>query len=138
MEVIVMVGIAGSGKTTLATSLFPSHRRISLDEIKHDRSREEKMVTEFLIQGKNIIIDDTNLDCKIRARHVGLARRHGAQVKAVFMNLPMEKIQENNQGRKKPVPDAALFKMKRQLEPPTMQEGFDFIQENTTNMPFCG
>ncbi len=110
MEVIVMVGIAGSGKTTLATLLFPSHRRISLDEIRHDRRREDEMVEESLRQGENIIIDDTNLERKIRARHICLARRHGAQVKAVFMNLSMQKIQENNKNRKKSPPDGALFK----------------------------
>ena len=137
MEVIVMVGIAGSGKTTLATLVFPSHRRISLDEIRHDRRREDEMVEESLRQGENIIIDDTNLERKIRARHICLARRHGAQVKAVFMNLPMQKIQENNKNRKKSSPDGALFKMKKQLKPPTMQEGFDFIQEIRTGIPDC-
>ena len=34
MELVLMVGIQGSGKTTLAKNEFPDHTHISLDAMK--------------------------------------------------------------------------------------------------------
>ena len=129
MEVILLVGIAGCGKTTFCQKYISQHTRISLDDIpKHNRNTQDRLVEQALAEGKNIVIDDTNLTKKIRSRHITLAQRFGAAIKAVYFDLPMQKIQIQNRRRDVSLESHIIFHMKKQLEPPSYDEGFDFIQ----------
>ena len=80
-----MVGISGSGKTTLSKLAFPNHVHISLDklriisapekvdlltqhkhmpcckELSNERKMECVLLHKYLSEGRNVIIDDTNL-----------------------------------------------------------------------------
>ena len=124
-----MIGIAGSGKTTVATMLFPEHKHVSLDEIpKSNREIENNLIKQHLKNGDNVLIDDTNLTKTIRHTHIELAKSYHAKITAVFVDLPMWRIQEQNSNREKPLPESVLFKMQKQLEIPTTDEGIDFIQ----------
>ena len=124
-----MIGILGSGKTTVSKMLFPKHRHVSLDEIPyHDRDVEYVMIERYLRDDNDVVIDDTNLTQKIRAEHIMLAKRYGARVSAVFLDLPMSTIQEQNKKREDSLPKSALFKRGKELERPSEDEGFGFIQ----------
>ena len=105
-----MVGIAGSGKTTLARSKYAGHAHVSLDVIKKNRHQKHELIREYgsrrfaggrlsgnrkaeyvliedaLAAGKNVVVDDTNLTAEIRAVHVEHARMHGAEVRAVYFD----------------------------------------------------
>ena len=129
MEVILLVGIAASGKTTFCKQFFSNHFRISLDEIeKHSRTKQAQIFENNLKLGKNIIIDDTNLTRKIRSMHIKLAKKYDAELKAIFFNYSMDRIELQNSKREKSLPNYVLFSMKKQLEVPSEEEGFDFIQ----------
>ncbi len=124
-----MVGIAGSGKTTIAKRWFPKHVKISLDGMpKSNRKTEHDLIKQHLDDGDNVIVDDTNLTKTIRSAHIELAKKYRARITAIFLDLPMWKIQEQNSKREKQVPESALFKMRKQLETPMEIEGIDFIQ----------
>ena len=124
-----MVGISGAGKTTWANKLFPQHVKISLDKIpNHNRKKENIMIEENLKQQHNIVIDDTNLTRKIRSNHITLAKKYNAEINVCFIDIPMWKVQLNNRTREKTLHESILFKMKKQLEEPHMDEGSDFIQ----------
>ena len=124
-----MIGIAGSGKTTIAKKLFPEHKRVSLDEIpKSNRKIEHTIIEQHLSRDENIVIDDTNLTKSIRSTHIELAQKYQAKVTAIFVNLPMWKIQKQNLKREKSLPESTLFRMQKQLEIPSEDEGIDFIQ----------
>lgn len=126
---VLLIGIAGSGKTTFAKKFFPKHIRISLDEIEnHDRLKEFEIIEENLKKGNNIVIDDTNLTKTIRVSQIMRAKECKARVTGVFFDFPMLRIQLQNQKRDRPVPEHILFKMKNQLERPKEDEGFDYIQ----------
>lgn len=124
-----MVGIAGSGKTTFCKKLFPSHVHISLDEIDNkNRKKEYELIEQNLQQGKSIVIDDTNLTKHIRKEHILRARRYNARVVVVFLDYTIERILLQNSKREKQVPHHVISKMRRELETPSDDEGFDYLQ----------
>lgn len=123
------IGIAGCGQTTFCKKLFPYHEHISLDNIRdHNREEEFKLIDRILQDGKNIVIDDTNLTRKIRHDHIVRIKKHNARIVAVFFDLSMQRIQLQNSRRERKLEDHILFHMRKQLEPPTEDEGFDYTQ----------
>jgi len=137
MEVIIIVGIAGSGKTTVCKKLFPNHKHISLDEIrKHNRRKEYKLIEQNLQQGNSIVIDDTNLTRHIRSGHIIRVKNYNPRIVAVFLDYSIQRIQMQNSKRERQLPDHVLFRMKKQLEPPSYDEGFDYIQTLNDNFSF--
>lgn len=129
MEMIILVGIAGSGKTTWCTKYLPSHTRISLDDIKnHDRKLEDRKIISELETGNNIVIDDTNLTKAIRKRHITIATRYHASINAVYFCIDTQKAYAQNCKRERKLPYYVLDKQKKQIEMPHIDEGFKFIQ----------
>ena len=126
---IILVGIAGSGKTTWCTKYLPQHVRISLDDIKnHNRKLEDKMIIEQLEKGNNIILDDTNLTLDIRKRHILTARRYCAKVNTICFCIDIQKAYEQNCKREKNIPYYVLVRQQKQFQIPVKDEGFETIQ----------
>lgn len=129
MEMVILVGIAGSGKTTWCEKALPHHAHISLDNIKqHSRNTEGQMVDSELQNGNNVVIDDTNLTRDIRKRHIAAAQKYEARVNAVFFDIDIDTVRRQNLKRDKKVSGYVLDEQKRQLEKPSEEEGIDFIQ----------
>lgn len=129
MELVILVGIAASGKTTWSKMALPKHVRISLDDIKqHSRELEDQMVENEFQKGNNIVIDDTNLRRDIRKRHISVASRYGASIKVVFFDVDISKAHRQNSIRDKDIPYHVLDVQKRNLEIPAKNEGIDLIQ----------
>lgn len=67
-EIVIMMGLPGSGKTTLARHLFPNYVHISPD---HDGMTTEKKrieaINTALAQGRSVVVDQTHLSGKSRA-----------------------------------------------------------------------
>ena len=146
-----MVGIAGSGKTTLARTAFPHHTHVSLDTIKKFCARkrqrilaryggpdgglsktrrvEHVMVADALGAGQNVVVDDTNLTRKVRARHIALACKYGATTNAVFFqNIQRSYMQNRTRTGRERLDDGILGMHYAELEHPHMDEGLAFIQ----------
>ena len=151
MEVILMVGIAGSGKTTLSKLAFPNHVHVSLDALKtlsarekvdmlaqhkyrscctklpNDRKRECVLLRESLNACKNVVIDDTNLTREIRAGHISTSHEYGAVVRAVHFTNTSQAFSYNRKRMKK-LSDSVLHGHCGKINAPTENEGFDYIQ----------
>ena len=151
-----MVGIQGSGKTTLTRIAFPRHTHISLDinkkmgaarrrefvlryerecdtgeELSLNRKAEYVMIHDALQKGENVVVDNTNVSSKERGPYIRLARRFGASVKAVyFTNIARAYRRNESRETKEDRLDNRILDMtKSRLQRPEMQEGFDSIQE---------
>ena len=153
-----MVGISGSGKTTLSKLAFPNHVHISLDnlriisapekvdlltqhkhmpcckELSNERKRECVLLHKYLSEGRNVIIDDTNLTKDIRARHISTAHEYGGVVRAVYFTNTSQAINHNRK-RMKSLNDNVISEQREKITTPTEREGFEYIQ--TMSAWFC-
>jgi len=130
LEIIVLVGIPGSGKSTLAKTRFPNHKRLNLDTL-HTRTKEDQEIANCLMNGKDVIVDNTNTTKKSRSKYVQIAKLFGISVRAVYINCPVDLALQRNASRqgKEHVPDKAVRFYYKILEPPSVDEGFDSVEE---------
>ena len=139
-EIIVLVGIPGAGKSTLARTRFPGYKRINLDTLK-SRHRENFAILEALERGESLVIDNTNTTRRSRSKYVHYARRFNFPIRAILLKCDLDVALRRNSTRsgKEYVPDRAVKMYYRILEPPSDDEGFDSIEiVETSKSPYTG
>lgn len=152
-QIVLMVGIAGSGKTTLARSDYADHVHVSLDVIKTDfgsrcelariyqsrgyadaglsnnRRAEYVLIDDALAAGRSVVVDDTNLTARIRRGHIEHARAYGAAARAVFFRDTARAYRQNaRRAGGERVPDPVLGRQAAELRPPAADEGYASIR----------
>ena len=95
--------------------------------LSNNRKAEYILVRDALQEGKNIVIDDTNITRKIRKTHIDLAHKYGATMNVIFFQNH-SKAQEQNASRLEPIPKDIVDGFLRDLEPPHKDEGIDSIR----------
>lgn len=117
-EILILIGISGSGKTTYAKELCssnPSFLRINRDDIRKvlvgdlhgyyqrlDLNKIEEQVTiletkiflSITALDKNVVIDNTNLSEKYINRWRELASDFGMEVKLQFFDMELTEAQQ--------------------------------------------
>lgn len=83
-QLIVLVGLPGSGKSTTC-ELYPEYTRISQD----DMGKEGHIAAFFLSlkAGKNIIVDRCNFDIKQRQRYLKPAKEQGYFTTIIWLQV---------------------------------------------------
>lgn len=143
LTLTLMVGVSGSGKSTHAAKLAqslpadivePDAIRLELTGNASDQSRNREVfqlahsrAEAKLLAGINVVVDATNLDRKTRAEWVAIARRCGAEARAVVVDTPVDVAKKRNLARHRVVPLDVIDKQARRLCPPTSDEGFAHI-----------
>lgn len=155
LKVILIPGLPGSGKTTLAkTYIEKGYHQLSRDELQKDRGGKIVRTAELLPiledklkNGVSVVADNTLLTREKRKPFIDLAKKYKAKVHAYYIDISAYQCEINvlcrmmeNHGRiyfhpsemkdvNDPgcVPIATLFKMSREYERPTTSEGFDEV-----------
>jgi len=136
-----MIGIPGSGKSYFAKELAKKERAILLstddircelfgDEGKQGKAnlvyRELFTRLDTLLKGnQNIVIDATNIERERRMKSlkkIGNVEKH-----CYYFSTPYEVCVERNQSRKRTVDMRILEKMRRNLQVPLLNEGWDYV-----------
>jgi predicted kinase len=134
LELIIFVGLQGSGKTTWYHEHFAAtHVHVSKDLMPNARNREtrqQQQIEEALSTGRSVVVDNTNPSIESRAPLVAAGHRLGARVVAVYFeaHVPTSLIRNRAREGKARVPDVAIFRTKKQLAPPSLDEGFDEVR----------
>jgi predicted kinase len=128
VEIIVLCGIQGSGKTRFAReSWYESHVRINLDMLR-TRAREDIVLHACLAAKAPIVIDNTNLTRAQRARYLRLARAAGFGSAALYyFETAVEEALRRNATRPEHqrVSPVAIRGAAKKLEVPSVTEGWD-------------
>jgi predicted kinase len=134
LELIIFVGLQGSGKTTWYHEHFAAtHVHVSKDLMPNARNREsqqQQQIEVALSGGRSVVVDNTNPSIESRAPLISIGRRHGARVIAVYFeaHVPTSLMRNRAREGKARVPDVAIFRTKKQLVPPALDEGFDEVR----------
>ena len=152
-SVIFMVGLPGSGKSTISKEIAKktNGKIVSRDIIRAELGytsgvdekavctpEQENNVTENEIQtiidtlGNNqtVIIDDTNLKKKFRGNMIReiTSKFPGIKIKAILVETDPEVCIQRRKGQ---IPAVIIRKMADSYERPTLSEGFSSIEDHT-------
>jgi predicted kinase len=131
MELVILVGLQGSGKTTFFRErLAATHAHVSKDNFRSNprpARRQRQLIAEAFAAGRSVAVDNTNPTAADRAELVALGRAAGAAVVCYYFPPDVEASLRRNALRegKARVPEKAVHITAARLEPPTPAEGFD-------------
>jgi predicted kinase len=129
-ELVVLVGLQASGKTTFFRHRFAgSHVHVSKDCFPNARNRERRqnrLLEGALRAGRSVVLDNTNPSRESRAAAIAIARSFGAEVVGFYFESRLALSAERNSRRigVAKVPDVALRATAARLEIPRWDEGF--------------
>ena len=151
-KLILLIGLPGSGKSTVARQLIAEcHRRrlISTDAIRaqlfgdaaiqgpwlliqRELRRQLRQAVWQISQGEltQAIYDATNAARRQRREAIELCRDIGfTQITGLWLDIPVWLCLARNRRRDRQVPDEVIFKMHRQLRdaPPSLADGLDHL-----------
>ena len=149
----MLVGLPASGKTTKAKWMeenCPCTEKvvaISSDALREkllgdagDQSRNSEifdvlhsLVKAHLYYGNSPVFDATNLGSRYRKQFLKSLELIPCKKVCIYMKTPYEVCLERNQNRERTVPFGVMRKMKRFLDEPTLDEGWDevYIEEES-------
>jgi protein phosphatase len=125
---VLLIGIAGSGKSTFAARHFARTEVLSSDMLRalvsDDPQAQDATDDAFnllhrilamrLRRGRLTVIDATNVQDWTRRELLVIAHRHRRPATAVVLDLPLEVAHERNAGRPAPRPPAAALRRQQQ------------------------
>lgn len=147
-EVVMLIGIPGSGKST-AAARYAGYVHLNRDTLGGTLRRVTNALARALDEGATqIVLDNTYVSRASRSDVIQTAHQKGAHVRCVRIDTPMPQAQINvvlrilgKYGRllepeemtalarkdENLVRPTVLFRMARELEPPELDEGFTEI-----------
>lgn len=131
-EVVVLSGIAGSGKDFYRKKHFPDRAVISLDDLRRkyrishrDAQGNGRIIQECREQARDylrrqvpFVWNATNITAQMRDQLIDLFTIYNARVRIVYLEVPYKKLLAQNRNRDFPIPENAIEKMVGKLEVP--------------------
>lgn len=135
-QLIINVGFPGSGKSTFSKQFIGDKWIIANQDTCKTSAKCLKLCKEGIINGKSIIIDNTNPDKKTRKKYIDVAKsiNKNIHITCLHFTTPMEIAQHNNKYRNfesnnkvKRIPDMVYYIFRKKLEIPEKNEGINKI-----------
>jgi predicted kinase len=133
MEVVIFIGLQGSGKSTFYRERFAdTHALVSKDLYPSARNRQKRQMRELMTAleaGRSVVIDNTNPTAADRESLIRLAREYRANVVGFYFESKTRDCLERNRSREGAarVPDVAIYATAANMKLPSLREGFDTL-----------
>ena len=135
MELIILVGLQASGKSTFYRTHFAdSHEHISKDLLKSSKNmnknqKQVESIEKAFQEQRSVVVDNTNVTVQDRQPLIDVGRRYNAKIIGFYFQPYILGSRTRNKQRegKAQVPEKAIFITANKLEPPTYAEGFDTL-----------
>ena len=127
MEVIIFIGIQGSGKSTFyKEKFFNSHVRISNDLLK-TKNREKLFIETCINTTQKFVIDNTNPTIEGRKKYIDKMKENNYKIIGYYFESKIKDCLERNNKRngKEIIPQKGILGTYNKLVIPTINEGFD-------------
>ena len=127
MELVLFIGIPGSGKSTFyAQHFLNTHVRINRDMLR-TKTREKILIEACFKSKQPFVLDNTNVTREKRAAYIAQAKQAKFRVIGYFFDCPAPEAVKRNEQRtgKARVPNVAIYAMAKKLEVPELSEGFE-------------
>jgi predicted kinase len=130
MEVILLIGLQGAGKSSFYRERFAStHVHVSRDNFRHNPNplrRQTALIEEALRAGRSVVVDNTHPSRADRAAVFEVAKRFNVPVIGYFFDADLKGcIARNNlRAGKAKVPVVGILATRKKLQPPSLEEGF--------------
>ena len=127
MELIILIGIPASGKSSFyQAKFFDTHIRINLDMLR-TRHREKELLYKCIELKQKIVIDNTNPTIEDRKKYILPARENGYSVIGYFFRSQITESLERNADRKgrKKIPEVGVKSSHARFQLPNYNEGFN-------------
>lgn len=127
MEMIMLIGIPGSGKSSFCKeNLFDTYLRISLD-LLNTRNREWRLIALAFSLQQKMVVDNTNVTKAERAAYIAEAKRNKFSLTGYYFESRLEVCLQRNEARlgKGKINKVGVIAKHKALELPSYDEGFD-------------
>lgn len=133
-RVTVMSGLPGSGKDAWIARNLPDLPVVSLDAVRAETGAAptgnqgrviqaaQERAREHLRAGRDFVWNATNVSRLVRTKVLGLLRDYGAHIHIVYVEVPPDRLFQQNAGRDTPVPTDTILGLVDKLDPPAPWE----------------
>ncbi|MFO0937426.1 MAG: ATP-binding protein [Gemmataceae bacterium] len=131
IDLTILIGLQASGKSSFFRRyLAATHVHVSKDHFRNNRNparRQVKLITDSLLAGRSVAVDNTNATVELRRELITLGRSFGATITGYYFSANLKDCLARNAMRtgKARVPDVGLFSVAKKIVRPTNAEGFD-------------
>ncbi len=135
MELVVLVGLQGSGKTAFFDARYAAtHAHVSKDLFPNARdrgARQRSLVAAAAAAGRSVVVDNTNARREDRTALVAQAHALGMRAVCCFFPPDVRASLARNAARegRARVPAVAIHATRGRLVPPSWDEGWDELYE---------
>lgn len=142
-EVVLLAGIAGSGKDYYFKKNFPQHKLVSLDDMRRAMGvvygdkvgsgrviqKAKELAKEYLRSQTPFVWNATNITLQMREQLIDLFATYQAKVRIVYLEVPYQQLLQQNRNRDYAIPGDAIEYMIQKLEVPKDWEAHEVVWE---------
>ena len=135
-SMILLSGIAGSGKDYYISKNYPTHPVISLDDMRRKAKTRygdtkgngqiiqlaKETAKKYLRNSTPFIWNATNITRQMRGQLIDMAERYQAMIKIIYLEAGYHKLLAQNKNRDFEIPGNAIERMIEKLEVPKVWE----------------
>ena len=132
-QLIMMVGIMGSGKSAVARLLEREGCVVASNDRTGGRDKTLRLAKEGLEAGRNVVVDNTHVDLEARRPFLEVARRHGVSARCFLMATSHDQARHNNVFRDltdsshTSIKEPLLNQFRSKFVAPSLEEGLEEV-----------